>query len=238
MPGGIQHQAAAAGGGNAHLAGGHQQGAGLAGVNLRQLLLRQLSALPGHVQILPAAHAVQSHGAGQDFGAGSLSVGRKIAAEDGAKGLGLEGVPRQDGGAFAIDHMVGRAAPAQIVIIHAGKIIMDQAVCMQHFNGAGHRQGRLHIAAGDAAELQHQNGADPLAAGQQAIAHGLGQAGLGIVFRQGEVLRQGSIDPIAVFVHSHFNSHPQRAVLWVRGQAPFLILPLFAPPHPAFCCRT
>ena len=93
-----------------------------------------------------------------------------------AEGLRLEGVPRQDGHGLAVDLVVGGLAPAQIVVVHAGQVVVDQGVGVDHLQCAGRRAGPpASRRPASRAELQRQHRPDPLAAGQQAVAHGLVQ---------------------------------------------------------------
>jgi hypothetical protein len=72
--------------------------------------------------------------------------------------------------------MAGGHPSALIVIIHAGQVIVNQAVGVKHLHPAGHREAGLHISAAYPAKLQAQGRPYPLAACQQTIAHGLAQA--------------------------------------------------------------
>ena len=66
----------------------------------------------------------------------------------------------------------GGLPPAQIIVIHAGEIIMDQRVGVDEFHGAGTRKDRRGILG--AAGLRGgecQDRAKPLAPGKEAVAH-------------------------------------------------------------------
>ena len=117
--------------------------------------------------------------------------------------------------------MVCGLAAAELVVIHAGQIIVDEAVGVQHLDRAGNGHGFFHVAPRDAAELQHQHGADALAACQQTVAHGLGKTRLGQIFRHAEALLQRRFDFQTIFFSRHFGSRPQSHFQWVRGQALF-----------------
>ena len=79
--------------------------------------------------------------------------------------------------------MHGGLAAAQIIIIHAGQIIMHQRIGVQHFNRRRHAQGRVarHVELRRA--FQHQETAQPFAAAHAGIAHGFKQPRL-IAFRR------------------------------------------------------
>ncbi len=64
------------------------------------------------------------------------------------KGGGLEGVPRQHRIGVAEDHMVGGLAPAQVVVVHAGQIVMDQRIGVQHLHPAAQGQRPVRVSPG------------------------------------------------------------------------------------------
>ena len=68
--------------------------------------------------------------------------------------------------------MVGRLAPPQIVVVHAGQVIMNQTHGVDHLqrNGGGH--GLLLSPAKHFRGGQTQDGADALPPGHEAIQHG------------------------------------------------------------------
>ena len=89
--------------------------------------------------------------------------------------LRLQRVPGEDGDGFAIDDMARGLAAAQIIIVERGQIVVDKRIGVKHLNGgaevcnsgwqsagAEHHAGRFHA----------QNGAQPLAPGEDAVAHG------------------------------------------------------------------
>src|SRR5699024_7378039 len=84
----------------------------------------------------------------------------------------------------------GRLAAAQVVVVHAGQVVVDEAVGVQHLDGAGCGQGRRNVAAADAAELQHQHGPQALAARHEAVVHRLQQAGEGQALLTSEISRK------------------------------------------------
>ena len=102
------------------------------------------------------------------------------------KGIGQQGIPCQDGHAFPIDLVVGETAPAVVVIVHAGQIVMDQAVGMDHFHGRCKGHGFGGIPAAHPAEIQGKNGPQPLASCQKAVIRSLKNQLLGL-FQKGRI---------------------------------------------------
>jgi len=89
---------------------------------------------------------------------------------------GLQGVAYQQGGGLVVFHMAGGAAAAQHVVIHAGHVVVDQGIDVDHFHGTGHAVQGLVAGAGELAGGEGQQGAYPFAAAQGAVAHGVVQA--------------------------------------------------------------
>ena len=178
---------ASLGGQNAHGAGRHDEGAGLAAVDGQELLAGEGLALSGHVQHLAAHHALLPGALGQRAHNLDAHLRRGVGAGDGGEGRGQKAVAGQHRLGFAIDLVVGEAAAAVVVVVHAGKVVVDEAVGVHHLNGGGKVQGMFPSSAAQAAKFQHQHRPDPLAPGQEAIAHGLKELplGLGLVGKGG-----------------------------------------------------
>ena len=202
-----------------HQTGRCQKSSCLPCVDRIQLVLGQALPFPEHVQILTAAHAVKPHGVGQILRAGGAALRRQLGAQNRAEGLGLQGIARQHGGTLPVDHMVGGHSASQIVVVHAGQIVVDQAVGMQHLHSAGDRQSLFDIAAGNAAEFQDKRWPDAFAARQKAVAHGFRQSLKGKAFRLQAGLQRG-VDPGLVLLSRHLSSRSRRALPAARGPAP------------------
>ena len=65
----------------------------------------------------------------------------------------------------------GRPAAPQIVVVHGGQIVMNKGVTMHAFERAGRIQRLLRADAEQRRALDHQEGPEPLAAAERAIAH-------------------------------------------------------------------
>ena len=59
------------------------------------------------------------------------------------KSLRLEGIPRQHRQRLSVDLVVGGLAPAQVVIVHTGQIVVNQGIGMYQLQSAAHRQRQL-----------------------------------------------------------------------------------------------
>ena len=89
-----------------------------------------------------------------------------------AEGEGQERIAGEDGGRLVEGLMDGRAAAAEVVVVHRRQVVVDQRIAMDQLDGGGGGEAEL---GGDA---QHPGGLDekerpqPLAALERAVPHG------------------------------------------------------------------
>ena len=77
--------------------------------------------------------------------------------------------------------VIGRASAAEIVIVHAGKVVMDKRVGVDALHGAGGGEGEGFRSSGSPGRGQAEDGAESFSAGQQAVAHGfVDEGGMGL----------------------------------------------------------
>ena len=139
------------------------------GAEIEALMLRD------QVQHLAADHAVPAGRLGQrrhqlaaDVG---VLVGRRIGQH--LEGEGQQPVAGQDGGRLVELAVAGRTAAPQFAIVHRRQIVVDQRIAVDHLDGRGDADGAVPVDAEKGGRLHHQEGAQPLAAVQAAIAHGV-----------------------------------------------------------------
>ena len=101
---------------------------------------------------------------------------------DGLEGEGLERVAGEDGDGLAEGDVAGRLAAAQVVVVERGEIVVDERVGVQHLERGtqfGDSAGQFAAACDHARGLHAEDGPQPLAAGEDAVAHravdGVGQ---------------------------------------------------------------
>ena len=106
--------------------------------------------------------------------------------------MGQKAVTREDSDSFAIDAVVCGATSTEIIVVHAGEIVVNEGVGVNAFDGAsgGNSDGLVssHSPSGGEAE----NGAKPFASCEKTVAHGSvdeGWIGLG-----GDELIEGFFD--------------------------------------------
>ena len=92
--------------------------------------------------------------------------------EDG-EGFCEEGIADEDGHAFAIDFMGGGAAAAEVIIIHAGEVIMNKGVGVHDFDGAGGGEGVFNFASAGLRGGEGEDGAETFTTGKDGVAHAL-----------------------------------------------------------------
>ena len=115
-----------------------------------------------------------------------VRIARKIFALRGdLKRLRQQRVAREHGDAFAENFVVGRLAPAEIVVVHRGQIVVDERVGVDALDGARERHGVFFRTAAGRRRREQDGGTHPLAAGEERVAHRLvNGGGLGFFGRQ------------------------------------------------------
>ena len=93
------------------------------------------------------------------------------------KSIGQQAIARQNGSRLVIGLVDGRAAAAQIIIIHGRQIVMDQRIAVDHLQSAGGAHGDLRLHPEEGRRLDDKKGPQTLAPTQRRMAHGSQQAG-------------------------------------------------------------
>jgi hypothetical protein len=63
------------------------------------------------------------------------------------EGLGLQRVADQQRGRFVVGHVHGRLAAAERVVVHAGHVVVDQRIRVDHLDRAGGARHRVLACA-------------------------------------------------------------------------------------------
>ena len=129
------------------------------------------------VHHLAAGHAGGAGGDGKlgdQLGAGEGIFMGGFVGED-LEGQRVQRIARQHGGGFVKGLVDGRLAAAQIVIVHARQIVVDEAVDMDAFDGEGDAQGAFPVDIEQVAGGNHQQRPHALAAADGGVAHGVEQ---------------------------------------------------------------
>ena len=149
-----------------------------------------------HVDDLAADHSLGAGASGDDVDDPPQDLGWNIPIRLGVgkenEGFGQKAVASQDGDGLTEDFVVGRSAPAKIIIVHGRQVVMDQGIGMNHFHGAGRGNYPFHLPADGFAGRDHEHRADALPSGENRIAHRFMQACRQDVFR-GKVLVEGDL---------------------------------------------
>ena len=123
-----------------------------------------------------------------------------VLVQQDVEGGGLEGVAGEDGGGLVIGPVHGGTAAADVIVVHTGQVVMDQAVGVDAFEGAGGAQHRPLLDVEQIGRLKREEGPQPLAGAEGGIAHGFGQARFGAV-GAGQQLVEGDRDQIGDLGH-------------------------------------
>ena len=134
-----------------------------------------------HVDDLAADHAAMARRFRQPRDQRAAHFGDRMGARIGQdlEGDGQQRVARQHRRHLVKGDMGGGTAAAQIVIVHAGQIVMHQAsrCAAPRWRRRPARHARI-IHPEQPRRMQHQEGPQPLAARHDGIAHGLLHPGL------------------------------------------------------------
>ena len=102
------------------------------------------------------------------------------------------------------------SAPAQGVVVHAGQIVVHQAVAVNEFNGAGYGQGVLGRATDSFGPRHGQDRAKAFATGKEQVAH-RGVKRDRRFFGAGQQLFQCGVNQWDAISHVFLKIHPQRS---------------------------
>ena len=131
----------------------------------------------GDVDVLPADHAAARRwraAISARMATFSSSV-PCLALQDERERLGEQGVAGQDGDVLAEDHVAGRLAAPQVVVVDGRQVVVDEGVGVDELEGGRCRQRRRQRPPETLDHGEREHGTDPLAAGQQRVPHGLAQ---------------------------------------------------------------
>ena len=101
-------------------------------------------------------------------------LGRRIG--DDVEGQRQQAVAGQDRRRLVEGLVHGRLAAPDVVVVHRRQVVMDQRIAVHAFQRRGHPQRGLAAAAEQCRALDQQKRAQPLAAGEHPVAHGVEQA--------------------------------------------------------------
>ena len=99
----------------------------------------------------PGADGPGKLGGGLHHPLGGIFPG-EILAQHRLEAQGLQAVPGQHRHGLPVLHMAGGLAPAQVVVVHAGQIVVDEGVGVYQLQGAAEGEGPPPVAAGQIAE--------------------------------------------------------------------------------------
>ncbi len=128
---------------------------------------------------------------------GIAAVGR--GARYGGEGFGEECIPSENGDCLTIDAVVGRATSAEVIIIHAGKVIMNQGVGVDALDSAGGGKCVRLLASDSLGGGKAEDRSKSFSPREEAVAHRLMDlVGLGL----------GGDESVEGFLHSGETGFP------------------------------
>ena len=108
------------------------------------------------------------------------------------KRLGEQGVAAQDRHALAKNLVAGGPAAAQVVVVHAGQVVVHQRIGVQDFHRAGRGHGLHGIAATGFGGGKAEDRTQTFASGENGVAHRLVNGLRGTLQRWQKII-QGAI---------------------------------------------
>ena len=164
------------GGEAAHDERGFDHGGGLVEVDELELGGCGVGFFLGEEVFDLAADEALAAGGDGEF-AGERETGRGgVAGREEFEGVGEQGVAGEEGGGFVEGFVAGGATAAEVVVVHAGEVVVDQRVGVYALDGDGGGEGIESGRTGELRRGQKQDGAEAFAAGLKTVAHGLVQA--------------------------------------------------------------
>ena len=106
--------------------------------------------------------------------------------------MGQKAVTREDSDSFAIDAVVCGATPTEIIVVHAGEIIMNEGVGVNAFDGASGGNCKGLFSANGSSGGEAEDGAKAFASRKKTIAHGTVNEGR--ISLRGDELIEGFFD--------------------------------------------
>lgn len=143
-------------------------------MNFDELFQRDTFFFGVEVEDLAGDEAETTRGMGK-FGdqvrGGVAAVGR--GPGDRGERLGEKSVSGEDGNGFPEDAVAGGSSPAEVVIIHARKIVMDQRVGVNALDGTGCGKGVGLLSPDGPGGGEAKNGTEAFPPREEAVPHGL-----------------------------------------------------------------
>src|SRR5688572_13558471 len=99
-----------------------------------------------------------------------IAFGR-FALNQNFESLSEQSVPREDSNTFAIDLMIGRFAPAEVVIVHGGQVVMNERVRVDAFDSAGKRKSVFLLAPTCLCRGQTERRSKAFPSGEKRVTH-------------------------------------------------------------------
>ena len=90
---------------------------------------------------------------------------------DDREGFGQDRIAREDRHSLSVSDMSRGLAPAQIVVIHAGKIVMHKGIGMDQFHGAGRGKRLFDYTAAGFCRGETKDGPQAFATSKYGMAH-------------------------------------------------------------------
>ena len=125
----------------------------------------------------------------------------------GFKGCIEKAVTGKNCQSLTVNLMVCGKSPSQIIIIHGGKIVMDERICMDILYGCSIRDGILYVASCKFAGCHKKYRSQSLSSGLKAVFHRIIKRNTLVVY-DGNEIQEMLVDNFLVIIISSFHCKP------------------------------
>ena len=139
--------------------------------------------------------------------------------------MGQERIPGKDGGRFPINDMVRRPAASQIVVVHGGKIVVNQGVGVDQFEGEDQRNKRVRRNPERLDGRQGKDGTNALPSRQKAVPYALGETAVGTPRLLPEEKVEGLVHTLLLMVQVILDLQKWSFLLMSQPRFPVLVRP-------------
>ncbi len=156
---------------------GSNKGGGLQSGDLPGEIFLGAGLIHFDIQSLTAADTVGAYGLRKEPGASESSFRGNLESrktiEQKVHGPDEKRPPRKNRHALTEDHVVRGLSSAYCIIIHAGKVIMNQRSRMKHLQSEPHEKQRLPGGSEELSSRHAKGGTQPLPPRKEGIYHGI-----------------------------------------------------------------
>lgn len=173
-----------------------EEGTGLPGVDGLEKGHVARNAFALDIEHFSADESVRARGLGEnaDGLAGADGVDRGLG--EGFECEGKKSIASEDGECLSEDLVASGAAPAEVVVVDRGEIVVDQAKAVDEFDGTTGVEGKVWSRSASLGGGDGEDGAEALPRGEGGVPHGAVEVG-GVIRFGGEEFADAIVNLLA-----------------------------------------